>query len=321
MGRNYGARCAHLGKFGNSFVFFALSQVQCQCIHLEMIQGNESYIQHLREPRQVDQQEFGVQWNSLLDVQHRIELCGDSKVVVNWCEAFWPVRNPRFRDFVQWWHLGCQPRMRHAPWCRHIFREYNSLADKLAGEGKDLTSETCVVEARVRCKEDLKFLRGFWDGAFSSSEKYVGLGWWIQSATEITTTGEPRWDPTPLLTGRGKCTGHSAMPAEMLAQRCLGESITKILTEDDLFSTEKYTPWKHGTKLMDTAQLEFRQEFVPIKQEWRDSIEPTGEWHSASSDATSCSASNSSSTADDSDFTQGEPDSDPKTFLEQFGPR
>ena len=135
----------------NSFVFFALSQVQCQCIHVEMIQGNESDIQHLREPRQVDQQEFGVHWNSLLDVQHRIELCGDSKVVVNWCEAFWPVRNPRFRDFVhdsmrdmhQWWHLGCQPRMRHTPWCRHIFREYNSLADKLAGEGKYLTSEIC----------------------------------------------------------------------------------------------------------------------------------------------------------------------------------
>ena len=153
-----------------------------------MIQGNESDIQHLRVPREVQMQEFWVPWNSLFQNQHRIELCGDSKVVVNWCEAYWPVRNPRFRDLVndsmsnmhQWWHLGCQPRMKHALWCRHIFREYNSVADKLAGEGKDMTAVTCVVEARVHSKKALNFLRGFWDGAFSSSDKFVGLGWWIQ---------------------------------------------------------------------------------------------------------------------------------------------
>ena len=97
----------------NSFVFFALSQVQCQCIHLEMIQGHESDIQHLREPRQVQQQEFCVHWNSLLDVQHRIEFCGDSKVVVNWCEAFWPVRNPHFRDLV---HDSARHASMVAPW-------------------------------------------------------------------------------------------------------------------------------------------------------------------------------------------------------------
>ena len=79
--------------------------------------------------------------------------------------------------------------MKHAHWFRHNFREYNSVADKFAGEGKEMTAATCVVEARVHSKKALNFLRGFWDGAFSSSDKFVGLGWWIQSAEDITTSG------------------------------------------------------------------------------------------------------------------------------------
>ena len=45
----------------------------------------------LREPRAVAVEDLWVCWQDLFSGQHRIELCGDSKVVVNWHEAFWPV--------------------------------------------------------------------------------------------------------------------------------------------------------------------------------------------------------------------------------------
>ena len=104
------------------------------------------------------------------------------------------------------------------------------------------------------------------------------------------------------------------MAAEMLAQRCLCESITNKLTDDDLFNAETYTPWKHGTKLMDFVQGEFQQEFVPIKHEWRDSIEPEREWHSASSESSSSTCGPSSARSTTSETMQHEDDSEPEVF-------
>ena len=61
-----------------------------------------SEIQHLRVPRDAQMQEVWVPWNSLLDNQHRIELCGDGKVVVNWCEVRLLAGQCEIQDFEIW---------------------------------------------------------------------------------------------------------------------------------------------------------------------------------------------------------------------------
>ena len=96
--------------------------------------------------------------------------------------------------------------------------------------------------------------------------------------------GGSRWHADPLLVGKGKCNGCSAMAAELLAHRCLCESISMLLLGQEVFDPQSFTPWKFPEKLNEFVQPEFSQQFVPIKQEWRDSVEVEGETTESSGD-------------------------------------
>ena len=66
------------------------------------------------------------------------------------------------------------------------------------------------------------------------------------------------------------------------------------------------------------VQSEFQQEFVLIKHEWRDFIEPVGEWHSAGSKSSSSTCGPSSASSSTSQSMQHEGDSEPEVFWDNL---
>ena len=57
-----------------------------------------------------------------------------------------------------------------------------------------------------------------------------------------------------------------------------------LLLGQEVFDPQSFTTWKFPEKLNEFVQPEFPQQFVPIKQEWRDSVEVEGETTESSGD-------------------------------------
>ena len=72
------------------------------------------------------------------DEHRRLEILGDSEVVINWMNGAWEVKGEGHTvpvrgvvDQLVRWYLGgtFRPRTDETDWCRHIFREQNEAAD------------------------------------------------------------------------------------------------------------------------------------------------------------------------------------------------
>ena len=83
-----------------------------------------------------DSNPWNVAWPS--DSHCRLEILGDSKVVINWMNGDWEVKgnehDAHVRDvidqFVRWYLGGTfRPRNDESRWCRHVFRESNKAGD------------------------------------------------------------------------------------------------------------------------------------------------------------------------------------------------
>ena len=70
----------------------------------------------------------------------RLEVCGDSKVIVNWLNGVWPTRFLPYFHRVSRMHrqlhqmvkeYAVRPLEDSADFCRHVFRELNDQADAL----------------------------------------------------------------------------------------------------------------------------------------------------------------------------------------------
>ena len=80
---------------------------------------------------------WNVSWPS--NNHRRLEILGDSKVVINWMNGNWEVKGNEHTahvrnitdQFVKWYLSGTfRPRNDdESCWCRHIFRESNKAAD------------------------------------------------------------------------------------------------------------------------------------------------------------------------------------------------
>ena len=79
---------------------------------------------------------WNVAWPS--DSHRRLEILGDSKVVINWMNGDWDVKGNEhtahvrdvFHQFVRWYLSGTfRPRNDEGLWRRHVFRESNNAAD------------------------------------------------------------------------------------------------------------------------------------------------------------------------------------------------
>ena len=74
-------------------------RVHCSCVNVEIVQTGDFDIAALKEHRDLSEL-HKVSWYPKWDCERRIELLGDSKVVVNWSNGIWPVKNPRMKDLV-----------------------------------------------------------------------------------------------------------------------------------------------------------------------------------------------------------------------------
>ena len=72
------------------------------------------------------------------DEHRRLEILGDTKVVINWMNGPWEVKGEEHTvpvrgvvDQLVRWYLGGTfgPRTDETDWCTHIFREHNKEAD------------------------------------------------------------------------------------------------------------------------------------------------------------------------------------------------
>ena len=101
----------------------------------DLAKGADSFAFHEKRPRD-DSNPWNVAWPS--DSHRRLEILGDSKVVINWMNGDWEVKgnehNSHVRDvidqFVRWYLGGIfRPRNDEGCWCRHVFQESNKAAD------------------------------------------------------------------------------------------------------------------------------------------------------------------------------------------------
>jgi hypothetical protein len=108
---------------------------------------------------------------------NRLEVCGDSKVIVNWSNGVWPVKflpylrrisnmHRQLHDIVK--QSGVRPVHDSADFCRHVFRELNGVADELAGRHRN-TWHLDEYAKPASC------VRGFFDGSVKG--KKAAFGW------------------------------------------------------------------------------------------------------------------------------------------------
>ena len=102
----------------------------------QILQKECTFAFHEKRPRE-DSHPWNVPWPS--DSHRRLDILGDSKVVINWMNGDWEVKGQEhdmhvrgiIDQFVRW-YLGGIFRPRNddeSSWCRHIYRESNKAAD------------------------------------------------------------------------------------------------------------------------------------------------------------------------------------------------
>ena len=97
--------------------------------------GCDAPFERSKRPRD-ESDPWSVAWPS--DTHRRLEVLGDNKVVINWMNGAWEVKNEEHAipvrgvvdQFVRWFLGGTfRPRTDKNDSCRHIFRESNKAAE------------------------------------------------------------------------------------------------------------------------------------------------------------------------------------------------
>jgi len=199
-------------------------------------------------PRVIPFDMMNVAWSALNGKRKRIELMGDSKVVVNWANAVWPVKNLYFTMMVSsvmnliWsWHANnlVAPRQDHCNYFRHIYRELNTLTNDLATRGKHLSSRDCHLMVRPDLFLKMSFFRLSWDGGYDPGDDCCGVGFAIEGVQALPLESQT-W--TIVSSGYGRCEGSSALVAEMKACLCLCTVMNRLLEGTEKL-WEPLPPW------------------------------------------------------------------------------
>jgi len=157
-----------------------------------------------------------------------------------------------------------EPTKESGNWSRHIRREFNTEADKLANEGEQLLENTSVIWENQRACQAL-YLRGYWDGVCTTGNGFVGVGWLILGANALACNGQPLWEATPLVTGYGRCAAHSAIAAELLAFDCL--TLRTIFCWEKLWWTKSICHGRQEDFALKMVKPQMPNEWVHIKRE------------------------------------------------------
>ena len=120
----------------------------------------------------------------------RIQILGDSNLIVNWMNGKWKINNQKFKMMVQKTQntmdkTDIRPMGDHLDMFQHIYRNWNQEADRLThvAREKGATWNSYIAEAGAR----IEAVRSFFDGGVSSTctdkiKNRVGSAYVIQIA-------------------------------------------------------------------------------------------------------------------------------------------
>ena len=145
-------------------------------------------------PAQFVKQARDVTWEPqawTADAKGRLEICGDSSVVINWLNGLWRVKFLPYERCVAKAHqhlhvlssvFETKPRSDTSDFCRHIFRELNTMADRLANKYRN---EWMLLPytAPAKC------IRVFFDG--SRRKNKAAYGWVVCAFSPPTQANVP----------------------------------------------------------------------------------------------------------------------------------
>lgn len=150
----------------------------------------------------------------------------------------------------------------------------------------------CVFSEFEFCYEfEPRYIRGYWDGAYSTGSASVGVGWWLRAADKLDSNGQPDWLPQPWFSGYGRCAGTSAAVAEVVAFQCLTPTLNRLFLNLDI--DDILPPWNENAWEFDEPD---NFEHAPVKIEFDPEDDVCTIYDSSnSSDSGYCSSSSSSS--------------------------
>ena len=165
------------------------------------------------------------------DAQIRGEVVGDSLTVVNWVNGDWSAKGESFgeavaalrRRVVEVFAGAATPATNEASPLRHVFRELNQKADRLAALGRGGLHKRVVSEQvwawwqHRRLSKQGGHFRVWFDG--SADGGAAGAGWWA----EVKEQGNGgRW--WPILAGCAPAEGDSQAAEVFACRRALEEA-------------------------------------------------------------------------------------------------
>ena len=136
-------------------------------------------------------------WDPAWGNQMRIQILGDSNLIVNWMNGKWKINNQKFKMMIQKTQntmdkTDIRPKGDHLDMFHHIHREWNQEADRLTHVARDkgATWNSHTVEAEGK----IEAVRGFFDGEVSRActnkiKNRVGSAYVIQIAGKMRKTG------------------------------------------------------------------------------------------------------------------------------------
>jgi len=129
------------------------------------------------------------------DTGSRLEVCGDSRVIIQWVNAVWPVRSLPYARCIQRMHrmmhgmrreCGVRPRVDSVDFCRHIYRELNVEADRIANMHSNSWSLVHYDAPATR-------VRAFFDGSKRSQQ--TAFGWIVYCCDGAERDETSEWKP------------------------------------------------------------------------------------------------------------------------------
>ena len=127
------------------------------------------------------------------DASMRLEVCGDSRVVIQWLNGIWPAKFLPYersisRSQQQLYSMShllmVAPRENKADFCRHIYRELNTMADKIA-------NKYCNDSMLLPYVTPAKRTRAFFDGSKKGNK--AAFGWAVFAAMVDSGDEESQW--------------------------------------------------------------------------------------------------------------------------------
>ena len=135
-------------------------------------------------------------WDPAWCNQMRIQILGDSNLIVNWMNGKWKINNQKFRAMVQKTQnkldkTDIRPMGDHLDMFQHIYREWNQEADHLThvAREKGATWNSYITEEEIL----FDIVRSFFDGGVSTVcdgniKHKVGSAYVIQIAEKLRKT-------------------------------------------------------------------------------------------------------------------------------------